>query len=272
MEILIIVIHVLTCLLLVGVVLLQSGKGGGLGAGFGGASAAATQIFGGGGTGTFLSRATVSLAALFMITSMYLAYFSSSPRSALDLSGEAAQHKSQEDEVVEVGSGPPIDVDAPATEDQNDEGSASGTPQTNAGGTTNGAMQKLQLNMPKTLGSTNGGLKLQPGSGMLDDGSAPTEQDEKPASPEETAKEPAAAEATAKQPADTTPKPAAKKPAPAKKPTPAKEPAAKKPAPAKEPAAEKPADVKKPAPKKDAPTKDAKPAPKKSEGKPATNG
>lgn len=67
------VIHVFVCLFLILVVLLQQGKGGGLG-GLGGG---ATQVFGGRGAGNFMTRLTAVCAAIFMLTSMALAYISS---------------------------------------------------------------------------------------------------------------------------------------------------------------------------------------------------
>ena len=74
------IIHVFVCLILMFVVLLQQGKGGGMGSAFGGASA---QVFGGSGAGNILTRATAICAAIFMITSVSLAYMSSSGDRAL---------------------------------------------------------------------------------------------------------------------------------------------------------------------------------------------
>ena len=105
MELVLSIIHVLACLLIIGVILIQSGKGGGLGAGFGGASSAAQQIFGGRGAGNFLTRFTVGLAVTFMATSLALAYLSSRPRSLLDLSEVSGAVSSDEDTIVEEGSG-----------------------------------------------------------------------------------------------------------------------------------------------------------------------
>jgi preprotein translocase subunit SecG len=68
------IIHVIVCLFLILVVLLQQGKGGGLGA-LGGGGAA--QVFGGRGAGNFMTRLTAICAAVFMITSISLAYLSS---------------------------------------------------------------------------------------------------------------------------------------------------------------------------------------------------
>ena len=75
MFLLLIVVHVLVALALILVVLLQVGKGQSIGAAFGGASSSQT-IFGSRGPATFLSRLTTVAAALFMITSLSLAYFS----------------------------------------------------------------------------------------------------------------------------------------------------------------------------------------------------
>ena len=66
------VVHVVVCIFLVGVILLQQGKGADMGAAFGGGGASQT-LFGARGSATFLSRATAVLATLFFITSLTLA-------------------------------------------------------------------------------------------------------------------------------------------------------------------------------------------------------
>jgi preprotein translocase subunit SecG len=75
------IVHISVCLFLMLVVLLQQGKGGGMGAAFGGG--ATQQVFGGRGAGNLLTRATAVCAAVFMLTSVSLAYFSSSGDRAL---------------------------------------------------------------------------------------------------------------------------------------------------------------------------------------------
>src|ERR1700729_2056644 len=75
------ILHVFVCAVLMFVVLLQQGKGGGMGAAFGGGAAA--QVFGGRGAGNLLTRATAVCAAIFMLTSVSLAYLSSSGDRAL---------------------------------------------------------------------------------------------------------------------------------------------------------------------------------------------
>ena len=74
METLVLVIHVLVALAIVGLVLLQHGKGADVGAAFGGG--ASGSLFGATGSANFLSRATAILAAVFFLTSMGLTYFS----------------------------------------------------------------------------------------------------------------------------------------------------------------------------------------------------
>lgn len=73
MTTIITIIHVLACVFLVLVVLLQTGKGADMGAVFGGSSA---TVFGSSGAGTFLSRLTAAMAAVFMVTSLTLTYMS----------------------------------------------------------------------------------------------------------------------------------------------------------------------------------------------------
>ena len=81
MFIALIIFHVLVCLALILVVLLQSSKGEGLaGSAFGGGGGGGVggAVFGGRGAGTFLSKATTILAVLFMINCAALAFMSAS--------------------------------------------------------------------------------------------------------------------------------------------------------------------------------------------------
>ncbi len=66
------VLHFLVCFILIGVVLLQRGKGQDLGASLGGGSA--NTIFGSRGAGNFLTRITTASAIIFMGTSLTLSY------------------------------------------------------------------------------------------------------------------------------------------------------------------------------------------------------
>ncbi len=67
---LIVIVHVLICFLMIGAILLQSGKGAEIGAAFGGSS---QTVFGSRGPANFLSKFTVIVAAVFMLTSLTLA-------------------------------------------------------------------------------------------------------------------------------------------------------------------------------------------------------
>src|SRR5688500_18186513 len=67
-----IVLHVLVALAIIGLVLLQHGKGADMGSGFGGG--ASSSLFGATGSANFLSRTTAVLAALFFALSLALAY------------------------------------------------------------------------------------------------------------------------------------------------------------------------------------------------------
>ncbi len=88
------IVHIFVCLFLIFVVLLQQGRGGGMGAAFGGG--AAQQVFGGRGAGNLLTRATAVCATIFMLTSVSLAYLSSSGDRALRDRVAAEQKKKAE--------------------------------------------------------------------------------------------------------------------------------------------------------------------------------
>ncbi|HEY6085392.1 MAG TPA: preprotein translocase subunit SecG [Nitrospira sp.] len=70
MHTLIVIIHIIACFLMIGAILLQSGKGAEIGAAFGGSS---QTVFGSRGPANFLSKFTVVVAAVFMMTSLSLA-------------------------------------------------------------------------------------------------------------------------------------------------------------------------------------------------------
>lgn len=72
MTIFLTVLHVMVCLVLVVVVLLQHGKGADIGAVFGGG--ASNTVFGSRGAGNFLTRLTTAAALIFMVTSLVLSY------------------------------------------------------------------------------------------------------------------------------------------------------------------------------------------------------
>jgi preprotein translocase subunit SecG len=85
-------VHVLLALLIIGLVLLQRGKGAEAGAGFG--SGASGTVFGARGTSTLFSKLTAVFAAMFFATSLTLAYLgthgSVEPTSVLERAAQAA--------------------------------------------------------------------------------------------------------------------------------------------------------------------------------------
>jgi preprotein translocase subunit SecG len=74
MEVLVMVVHVVAAIGIIGLVLLQHGKGADMGAAFGGGSAG--SVFGSSGSANFLSRTTSVLATIFFLTSLGLTWFS----------------------------------------------------------------------------------------------------------------------------------------------------------------------------------------------------
>ena len=74
MQTLILVVHVLTAFTIIGLVLIQHGKGADMGAAFGGG--ASGSLFGSTGSANFLSRITAIAAAVFFATSLTLTWFS----------------------------------------------------------------------------------------------------------------------------------------------------------------------------------------------------
>ena len=87
----VLVVHVLVGVMMVGLILIQRGKGADAGAAFG--SGASGTVFGARGSANFLSRSTAILAAIFFCTSLGLAYLGTqreAPQSVLDVAAESA--------------------------------------------------------------------------------------------------------------------------------------------------------------------------------------
>lgn len=93
MQQLLLIIHVIVAVVLIGLILLQHGKGADMGASFG--SGASQTVFGSQGSGSFLVRLTTGLAVVFFATSLglgYLAAHSTKPdiTSEIPVSGTPA--------------------------------------------------------------------------------------------------------------------------------------------------------------------------------------
>ena len=115
------IVHIGVCCFLMLVVLLQQGKSGGMGAAFGGG--ASQQVFGGRGAGNLLTRATATCAAIFMLTSVSLAYVSSSGDRELKARITEEQRKGKGNEGTRVKPSKPKPAAAPT-----DSAPGTGTP------------------------------------------------------------------------------------------------------------------------------------------------
>lgn len=82
LEPVIIIVHLVMAIALVGLVLIQQGKGAEAGASFG--SGASATVFGAQGTGSFFSRITAILAAVFFATSLGLAFYAKQRASGVE--------------------------------------------------------------------------------------------------------------------------------------------------------------------------------------------
>jgi len=105
------ILHIFVCAFLMLVVLIQQGKGGGMGAAFGGG--ASQQVFGGRGAGNLLTRATAVCAAIFMLTSVSLAWVSSSGDRDLKARIVEEQRKGKGNEGTKVKAAHPKPSAAP---------------------------------------------------------------------------------------------------------------------------------------------------------------
>lgn len=93
MESVILAVHIVIAITLIGLILIQQGKGADAGAAFGGGgggSGASTTVFGSQGSGNFLTKTTAVLATTFFVTSLFLSY----------LSGQVSAGRAEQAEVL----------------------------------------------------------------------------------------------------------------------------------------------------------------------------
>ena len=143
------VIHIVVCLFLILVVLLQAGKGGGMGIAFGGAGS--QTVFGSSGAGNFLTRLTSITATVFLLTSLALAHYSSrqdSKRLQQLASEKAAEKKSEDEKAAKLKAD--MEKMRASSAAGKDGGAAAVSPTQSAPGTTNVAppLPPVQLKMP----------------------------------------------------------------------------------------------------------------------------
>jgi preprotein translocase subunit SecG len=99
MVIVITILHVIMCLILIAIVLLQTGKGASMGAAFGGGT---NTLFGATGPANFLNKLTTVAAIVFMITSFTLAIVSNRNNSASTVLDATQQEQPMEETTPEA--------------------------------------------------------------------------------------------------------------------------------------------------------------------------
>ena len=107
LETLVVVVHVVIAVSLVGLVLIQQGKGADAGAAFGGG--ASQTVFGSQGSGSFLTRMTTFMAVIFFVTSFSLAIFA---KQRAEVAGEAGIPVVQESRQAPAEAAPGIEESA----------------------------------------------------------------------------------------------------------------------------------------------------------------
>ncbi|WP_334159179.1 preprotein translocase subunit SecG [Oryzomicrobium sp.] len=101
---LIVVVHILVGVSVIGLVLMQHGKGADMGAAFG--SGASGSLFGASGSANFLSRTTAVLAAVFFSTSLALAYVAFSKPKGVDSVTKSVVESASSSAPAEAGAAP----------------------------------------------------------------------------------------------------------------------------------------------------------------------
>ncbi|MBC8641936.1 preprotein translocase subunit SecG [Caballeronia sp. EK] len=118
LKTLIIVVQLLSALGVIGLVLLQHGKGADMGAAFG--SGASGSLFGATGSANFLSRTTAVLAAVFFVTTLTLTYLGSyKPQTSAGVLGGAAPVPTSASAAASAASAPasaPVASSAPGSD------------------------------------------------------------------------------------------------------------------------------------------------------------
>lgn len=113
------IVHAVMCLILIAIVLLQTGKGADMGAAFGGAS---QTLFGGAGPANFLNKVTTIAAIVFMFTSLSLAIISSGNSSSSKVLEASPVQKTQPATEQTITPAAETPQAQPSTQEQSSEG------------------------------------------------------------------------------------------------------------------------------------------------------
>jgi preprotein translocase subunit SecG len=117
MPVFFIVLHVIVCIALILIVLLQTGKGADMGAAFGGGGS--NTLFGATGASTFLGKLTTAAAIVFMLTSLSLAYMAANRTGGTSILEDRPAVETQSAPAKPAEGAP---ADSQATEQQTDAG------------------------------------------------------------------------------------------------------------------------------------------------------
>ncbi len=118
MQTLIVVVHVIVAIVIVGLVLLQQGKGADAGASFG--AGASQTVFGASGSGSFLVKATTIAATIFFVTSLSLAIFAKNQSGISATTGIPVVNPEILEATTNTTSDVPQIEEQPETSDQDD--------------------------------------------------------------------------------------------------------------------------------------------------------
>ncbi|MBW1975009.1 MAG: preprotein translocase subunit SecG [Deltaproteobacteria bacterium] len=110
MHTILIIFHVIICLLLIAIVLLQTGRGAEIGAAFGGAS---RTLFGATGATTVMGKVTAVIAVLFMANCLILTYYSGHP-----VSKSVMDRPAKEQTTPTLPAAKPVNVVVPSNSDK----------------------------------------------------------------------------------------------------------------------------------------------------------
>jgi len=118
METLVTVVHIIVAIAIVGLVLLQHGKGADAGASFG--AGASQTVFGASGSGNFLVQATTVAAIIFFVTSLFLAIIAKNQSGISGITNSPVVSEEILQETLNSQSDIPLLDVVPATSDQSD--------------------------------------------------------------------------------------------------------------------------------------------------------
>lgn len=116
MEAVILAVHIVIAITLIGLILIQQGKGADAGAAFGGGGGggASSTVFGSQGSGNFLSKSTAILATVFFVTSLFLSYLSgqvsAEKTEAVEVLNRVEQFQSEDKPALPVSANTPAET------------------------------------------------------------------------------------------------------------------------------------------------------------------